>query len=63
MKGTVQVFDPETMSGIGALDFFDTVSAAKSARLSLEIVEKWWCLGNAQNRVGMWIQGTKLAEK
>ncbi|KIY68326.1 Metallo-dependent hydrolase [Cylindrobasidium torrendii FP15055 ss-10] len=38
--------------GIGPLDFFD-----EGARISPDIVEKWWCLGDARNRLGMWIQG------
>jgi len=56
----IRVFDPETNLGVGSLDFFDSVPVTNSARLSLELVEKWWSLGNSQNRVGMWVQGIKL---
>lgn len=58
----VQIFDSKTGLGTGPLDFFDTNdSSATNSRLTVDMVEKWWCIGNTQNRVGMWVQGTKLA--
>jgi hypothetical protein len=55
----VQLFDSKKI-GIGQLDFLDT-SFTNDARLTVDMVEKWWCIGNTENRVGMWVQGTKLA--
>jgi guanine deaminase len=58
----VQIFDSKTGLGTGQLDFFDTNdSSAINSRLTIEMVEKWWCIGNTQNRVGMWVQGNKIA--
>lgn len=58
----VQIFDPQTGLGTGQLDFFDTKdSSTNQLKLTVDMVEKWWCIGNTQNRVGMWVQGTKLA--
>jgi guanine deaminase len=59
----VRLFNPETKLGVGPLDFFDSVPAVTSEGLSLEMVEKWWSLGDKENRVGMWIQGIKLGEE
>ncbi|KAJ6621858.1 Metallo-dependent hydrolase, partial [Mycena sp. CBHHK59/15] len=54
------LFDGNGVS-VGALDFFDLDSADSSTmQLTTEMVEKWWCLGDSRNRVGMWVQGTKL---
>ncbi|KAJ6475070.1 hypothetical protein C8R47DRAFT_1293520 [Mycena vitilis] len=48
-------------TGVAALDFFDLEGADTSgAPVTIEMVEKWWCLGEASNRVGMWVQGAKL---
>jgi guanine deaminase len=55
----IQLFDSKKI-GIGQLDFLDT-SFTNDARLTADMVEKWWCIGNTENRVGMWVQGTKLA--
>ncbi|KAJ7442626.1 hypothetical protein FB451DRAFT_98387 [Mycena latifolia] len=48
--------------GVGALDFFDqeTSGVATGLSVTIEMVEKWWCLGEARNRMGMWVQGAKL---
>ncbi|KAH9179235.1 Metallo-dependent hydrolase [Lactarius sanguifluus] len=45
-------------AGIGPLDFLD--SNLQSFELSLEMVEKWWCVGDTRNRTGMWIQGRQV---
>ncbi|KAJ7601580.1 hypothetical protein DFH06DRAFT_1276777 [Mycena polygramma] len=48
-------------SGVAALDFFDLEGADNaSPPVTIEMVEKWWCLGEAGNRIGMWVQGAKL---
>ncbi|KAI0051157.1 Metallo-dependent hydrolase [Auriscalpium vulgare] len=48
--------------GIGALDFFDLEGAGSAASRALtpEMVEKWWCIGDARNRAGMWVQGRRI---
>ncbi|KAJ6525295.1 hypothetical protein DFH09DRAFT_174831 [Mycena vulgaris] len=48
--------------GVGALDFFDqeTSGTAADPSVILEMVEKWWCIGEVRNRMGMWVQGAKL---
>ena len=51
---TVRLYDPETLLGVGPLDWFDLDASSK---LDLEMVEKWWCVGDTRNRAGMWIQG------
>ncbi|KAH8998581.1 hypothetical protein EDB92DRAFT_1791476 [Lactarius akahatsu] len=45
-------------AGIGPLDFL--ASNLQSFELSLEMVEKWWCVGDTRNRTGMWIQGRQV---
>ncbi|KAJ7134780.1 Metallo-dependent hydrolase [Mycena epipterygia] len=48
-------------TGVGALDFFDQEDGGDTTanpRITIEMVEKWWCIGG--NRVGMWVQGAKL---
>lgn len=56
----VRVFNCEAVSGVGGLDFFDSIAMAGDVRLSETTVEKWWCLGDARNRAGMWVQGRSL---
>jgi len=52
----VCLFNPSVMpGGTGPLDFLDPGHG--SFDLSPEVIEKWWCLGDARNRTGMWIQG------
>lgn len=53
------MFDAETGTGVGQLDFF----GMKEQVLSAEIVEKWWCLGDWQNRTDVWVQGASVARK
>ncbi|KAI3616240.1 atrazine chlorohydrolase guanine deaminase [Moniliophthora roreri] len=52
----INLFDRETMQGIGVIDCFD-VNMATS--ITEELVEKWWCIGDSRNRVDMWVQGAK----
>jgi guanine deaminase len=56
----VRLFDSNG-TGVGPLDFFD-LEASDNAEtpVTIEMVEKWWCLGEVRNRVGMWVQGAKL---
>ncbi|KAI0755024.1 Metallo-dependent hydrolase [Daedaleopsis nitida] len=55
----IQLFDLKTGVGIGAIDYFDD---PRSGELTLDAVEKWWCLGNVNNRTGMWVQGRPVGE-
>ncbi|KAI6027503.1 hypothetical protein BKA83DRAFT_4229893 [Pisolithus microcarpus] len=54
----IAVYDFENGAGIGGLDFFD--DPPSSSGVTLEMVEKWWCMGDTRNRIGMWVQGKKL---
>ncbi|KAJ7245036.1 hypothetical protein B0H12DRAFT_1022109 [Mycena haematopus] len=58
----IRLFDSPSRMGVGALDFFDLESGVSdnAETLTVDMVEKWWCLGDARNRVGMWVQGAKL---
>ncbi|KZS93428.1 Metallo-dependent hydrolase [Sistotremastrum niveocremeum HHB9708] len=53
----VQLVDPESHFGKGALDFFDT---NPSKAITLEHIEKWWCMGDEKNRIGLWVQGRNV---
>ena len=59
---TVRLYDPTTGDGIGALDFLDDndESPLLQAKLTEDVIEKWWCLGDVRNRVAMWVQGNPL---
>ena len=54
-RHTVSLWDASTRVGTGALDFFDY-----PVKITPEVVEKWWCLGDNRNRTSMWVQGIKL---
>ncbi|KAF5330263.1 hypothetical protein D9758_014448 [Tetrapyrgos nigripes] len=53
----IRLYDSDNENGIGPLDFLDNDYGAGIAE---NMVEKWWCIGDDQNRMGMWVQGTKL---
>ncbi|KAG1745902.1 Metallo-dependent hydrolase [Suillus paluster] len=44
--------------GVGALDFFEPQSG-----ITLDLLEKWWCIGDERNRRGIWVQGQRLDAK
>ena len=50
----VEVFNSETGSGVGPIDFFEV---DKPIELNTEVLEKWWCIGDVRNRKKVWIQG------
>ncbi|KAF8073438.1 hypothetical protein FPV67DRAFT_1477835 [Lyophyllum atratum] len=52
----IRVFDENDGAGVGALDFFD-LDLEGGSEVTIEMVEKWWCIGDARNRVRMWVQG------
>jgi len=67
----VKLYDRTSGMGIGALDYFDleasesesqvpTKSSSLSRPLRSEEIEKWWCIGDVRNRLGMWIQGRRV---
>ena len=51
----VNLVDHESGQGLGQLDFFGTVD-----KVTIEYLEKWWCLGDTSNRSAVWIQGEKV---
>jgi guanine deaminase len=51
---TVEAYK-DSDKGIGALDFFESQSG-----ITLDLLEKWWCIGDERNRRDIWIQGQKL---
>ncbi|KAI0034628.1 Metallo-dependent hydrolase [Vararia minispora EC-137] len=53
----IRLFDPKSLEGVGPLDFFDL---HESTELDFEMIEKWWCIGDVQNRAGVWIQGKSV---
>ncbi|KAJ3777954.1 hypothetical protein FB446DRAFT_762103 [Lentinula raphanica] len=62
----IQLFDPTTRLGVGALDFFEMementrdINEFRGC-LTTEMVEKWWCNGDERNRDAMYVQGIKL---
>lgn len=63
------MYDPTSGMGTGALDYFDLefefqaqakASSPPMAPPSSEEIEKWWCIGDVRNRLGMWIQGRRV---
>ncbi|KAI5896925.1 Metallo-dependent hydrolase [Schizophyllum commune H4-8] len=57
----IRLYDGDSGVGVGALDFFDLeLDPAAPRFLSEEMIEKWWCLGDARNRVAMYVQGRSL---
>ncbi|KIK79891.1 hypothetical protein PAXRUDRAFT_16081 [Paxillus rubicundulus Ve08.2h10] len=55
----IYVFDFESSTAVGALDFFN-LEAERKSELTIDMIEKWWCMGDVRNRIGMWVQGRKL---
>ncbi|KAG8214619.1 hypothetical protein J3R82DRAFT_9695 [Butyriboletus roseoflavus] len=47
----ISVFDWERQEGVGVLDFFDLDS--EYGGLTMDMIEKWWCMGDARNRTAM----------
>ncbi|KAF8806802.1 Metallo-dependent hydrolase [Phlegmacium glaucopus] len=64
----IKIYDPTSGVGIGALDYFDLETSKYESQTksytctppSSEEIEKWWCIGDVRNRVGMWIQGRRV---
>ncbi|RPD62323.1 Metallo-dependent hydrolase [Lentinus tigrinus ALCF2SS1-7] len=54
----IQVFDAATGEGTGGLDFFQD---PRPDGLTLETLEKWWCIGDLRNRKEMWVQGRTIS--
>ncbi|CDO71430.1 hypothetical protein BN946_scf184909.g24 [Trametes cinnabarina] len=43
---------------LGVLDFLDDATTPGAVPLNLEMIERWWCLGDTRNRRGVFVQGT-----
>ena len=52
---TVHLYESQTGSGIGPLEFFD--SPGSGVPVTEEMLEKWWCVGDTRNRGALWVQG------
>ncbi|CED83271.1 Atrazine chlorohydrolase/guanine deaminase [Phaffia rhodozyma] len=58
---SIELLDPQTNEGTGALDFFDVDAVKGSVSLGWEeMIERWWCVGDVRNRKGLWVQGRQL---
>ncbi|KAK7690021.1 hypothetical protein QCA50_006665 [Cerrena zonata] len=53
----IRLFNPEHRTSIGSLDLLDEETTESIWKLTLEHVEKWWCLGGVANRSAVWTQG------
>lgn len=56
----VKLFEHLNGRGVGPLEFLDVELGTASKELTVDMVEKWFCLGDTRNRVGMWVQGRKI---
>lgn len=56
----VKLFDPSSGRGVGKLEFLDVEFGTASQDLTVDMVEKWFCLGDRSNRTGMWVQGRSI---
>ncbi|PCH40112.1 hypothetical protein WOLCODRAFT_34004, partial [Wolfiporia cocos MD-104 SS10] len=56
----IRLFDRAGGIGVGPLDFLDFFDDDARGELTLEMLEKWWCIGDHRNRANMWVQGKKI---
>ncbi|PPQ86336.1 hypothetical protein CVT25_005637, partial [Psilocybe cyanescens] len=63
----IRIYDPVSGLGIGPLDYFDLESQFSEnqsdpsrSQLTLDEIEKWWCVGDLRNRGAVWVQGRKI---
>jgi len=56
----INVYDLDSGSGIGQLDFFD---ANEAFEIGEDVVEKRWCIGDTRNRSRMWVQGDAVQSR
>ncbi|TEB24250.1 Metallo-dependent hydrolase [Coprinellus micaceus] len=45
---------------LAALDFFDLESGHERSAITIDMVEKWWCIGDTRNRKKVWVQGAEI---
>ncbi|KAF9451970.1 Metallo-dependent hydrolase [Macrolepiota fuliginosa MF-IS2] len=50
--------DTESGEGVGALDFFS--GSVPKLPLNVDMIEKWWCVGDDRNRRSVWVQGNQV---
>jgi len=55
----IRILDDHSGEGVGRLDFINSENELDT--LTIDMIEKWWCLGDARNRMGMWVQGSKIS--
>jgi len=55
----IRIADQHSLEGVGQIDLFDQ----HPWNLSLEHIEKWWCLGDSRNREQVWVQGMEIYRK
>ena len=53
----VRIFNVENRTSVGSLDLIDEEASETKWKLTLEHIEKWWCLGGVANRTAVWVQG------
>ncbi|KAJ3504639.1 hypothetical protein NLJ89_g7835 [Agrocybe chaxingu] len=65
----IRLYDPQTGIGIGPLDYFDLEAeesgpplSPEDTRLTADVIEKWWCVGDTRNRGRVWVQGNRVRE-
>ena len=51
----VNLYDEESFSGIGPLDWFKYPDETQP--ITEEMLEKWWCIGDTTTRSALWVQG------
>ncbi|KAF8968958.1 hypothetical protein BDZ97DRAFT_1797202 [Flammula alnicola] len=65
----IRLYDPASGQGVGSLDYFDLETDLSGSveqpiiattAITLELIEKWWCVGDTRNRGAVWVQGNKI---
>jgi guanine deaminase len=59
----VNIINSQCGVGIGPIDFLDGEETGILQKMSLEAIEKWFCLGDVRNRSMVWIQGQSILPK
>jgi len=59
----IRIFDEHTGEGVGPLDIFHETPQQSQEHVTIEMIEKWWCIGDVRNRFGMWVQGREVTAR
>jgi len=62
MFRAVRLFDPMIGSSFGSLEYFESDDGMEYLKLTPEIIEKWWCIGDTRNRGRLWVQGRQVKD-